>query len=69
MGKYCKFGNFSEGFRVLFSRNGEFTLPFTDICKSSPSREFLTSQVCILTLFAKINYRENFQIYSNERGF
>ena len=29
------------------------SLLFTDICKSSPGREFLTSQICFLTLFRK----------------
>ena len=30
------------------------TLSFTEICKSFPSCEFLASQICLLTLFAKI---------------
>ena len=43
-------------------------LSFTDIGKSCPSRDFLTSQICILTLFAKIKSRENFRIYSNVKA-
>ena len=34
-------------------QNGKITLLFTDIGKSCPSREFLKSQMCILTLFAE----------------
>ena len=30
-------------------------MSFTDVGKSRPSREFLTSQICLLTLFAKIS--------------
>ena len=60
--------------RVLFSRNfayakfvkikpsriGETTLSFTDLCKSRPCREFSTSQICVVTLFAKINFSLKF---------
>ena len=61
----------SENFaRVLFSRNfadakfrknkplrnGEITLPFTDIGKSCLSRKVLRLQVCLLTLFVKIRF-------------
>ena len=71
--EYCKFGNFCEGFifanmrnfaKVKYSQNGKITLSFTDIGKSCPSCKFKTSLICILTLFAKINSWENFQIYS-----
>ena len=37
-----------------YSRNGEITLKVTDIGKSCPSQEFLRSQICLLTLCAKI---------------
>ena len=40
--------------------DGEITLSFTDIGKSSHSREFLTSQICVLTLFAKIKFSQKF---------
>ena len=66
--------NFAYFVKIKPSRNGEISLLFTDIGKSCPSREFLMSQVCILTVFAKIkfprklNSRENFRIYSN-KGF
>ena len=36
-------------------QNGEIALSFTDVGKSCPSHELLTSQICLLTLFAKIN--------------
>ena len=42
------------------SRNAEITLSFADICKSCPSREFLASQMCLLTLFAKIKFSRKF---------
>ena len=34
------------------------SLSFTDIGKSCPSREYLTWQVCLLTLFAKLEMFE-----------
>ena len=40
--------------------NREITLLITDIGKSCPSRKFLTSQVCLLTLFAKIKFSRKF---------
>ena len=46
------------------SRNSKFSLLFSDTCKSCLSRELWASQICLLTLFAKINSRENFRIYS-----
>ena len=42
--------------------NAEITKPFTDISKSCPSREFLASQICLLTLFAKIKFSEKFPV-------
>ena len=44
------------------SLNAEITLSFTDICKSCPSRKFLTSQICLLTLFAKIKKSRKFTV-------
>ena len=41
-------------------QNGEITLSFTDIEKSCPSREFLASQICLLTLFARIKTSRKF---------
>ena len=46
--------------KIKSSRNREITLSFTDICKSCLSREFLTSQTCLLTLFAKIKFSQKF---------
>ena len=45
--------------KVKSSRNGEFTLSFTDISKSRPSRNLFTSQIC-LTLFTKIKFSRKF---------
>ena len=39
--------------KIKSSRNAEIPLSFTDECKSCPSRYFLGSQMCLLTLFAK----------------
>ena len=50
--------------KIELSRNGDITLSFTDLGESCHIREFLTSQICLLTLFAKANSRENFRIYS-----
>ena len=67
---YRKFGNFREGFifakkmrnfkKINPSRNGEITLLFTDVGKSGHSFEFLTSQIPLLTLFAKIKFSQKF---------
>ena len=60
-GLYCKSKKFHEGFifasfaKIKPSRNDEITLPFTEIGKSCPSSEFLTSQICLLMLFAIIS--------------
>ena len=71
--------NLENFVRVVFSRNfayakfpenkilanGKIILPITDIGKSCHSHELLTSQICFLTLFAKIkNSQKKFQIYS-----
>ena len=42
--------------KIKPSRNGEITLPLIDIGKSCLCREFLTSQICLLTPFAKIKF-------------
>ena len=36
-------------------------MSFTDVGKSCPSCEFLTSQMCLLTLLAKIIFSQKFQ--------
>ena len=46
--------------KVKHSRNGETTLSFTDVGKSCPRGEFLTWQICLLTLFANIKFSRNF---------
>ena len=45
---------------IKSSRNGEITLSFTDIGKSYPSHQSLMSQICLLTLFAKIKFSRKF---------
>ena len=42
------------------SRNGQITLSFIDIGKSCLSREFFTSLICLLMLFAKIKISRKF---------
>ena len=46
--------------KIKSSQNAENTLSFTDICKSCTSREFLASQMCLLTLFTKIKLSQKF---------
>ena len=38
------------------SRNGKITLSFIDVGKLCLSREFFTSLICLLMLFAKIKF-------------
>ena len=49
--------------KIKSLRNALITLLFTDIGKSYHSREFLASQIFLLTLFAKI------KIHANISGF
>ena len=42
--------------KVKSLRNGKITLLFTNVGKSCSSCQFLTSQICILTLLAKIKF-------------
>ena len=46
--------------KIKSSPNEEITLPFTDISKSCPSYTFLTTQICLLTLFMKIKFSRKF---------
>ena len=46
--------------KIKSSRNAEITQSFTEIGKSCPSLEFLASQMCILTLLAKIKFSRKF---------
>ena len=52
--------NFASFVKIKSSRNAEITLSFTNIRTSWPSREFLASQICLLTLFAKIKFSRKF---------
>ena len=46
--------------KIKSLRNGKITLSTTDIGKSYPSSETFQSQVCLLTLFAKIKFSLKF---------
>ena len=45
---------------MKLSRNGEINLLFTDVGQSRTSYVCLTSQICNLTLFAKIKFSRKF---------
>ena len=47
--------------KIKSSRNGEIILSFTDTGKSCLCRDCLTSQICLLTLFAKIRFSRKFR--------
>ena len=50
-------GLFSRNFmKIKPSQDGEITLLFTGMDKSCISHAFLTWQICLLTLFAKIDF-------------
>ena len=55
---FCENSQMRSFVIIKSSRNGEITLSFTDVgtCKLCPSRGFLVSQICLLTLFAKIKF-------------
>ena len=46
--------------KIKHLQNGEISLSFTDVGESCSSCEFLTGQICLLTLFAKIKFSQNF---------
>ena len=46
--------------KIKSSRNGEITLSFNYEGKSCHSHECFTSQICLLTLFAKIKFSRKF---------
>ena len=45
--------------KIKSSQNAEIILSFTD-GNSCPRRDFKTSQICLLTPFAKINFSRKF---------
>ena len=47
--------------KIKPSRNSEITLSFTDKGKQCFSCVFFTSQICLLTLFAKMKFFPNLQ--------
>ena len=46
--------------KIKSSRIGEITLPLTDVGKSRPCHDFLTSKICVLTLFVNIKLSRKF---------
>ena len=44
--------------KIKSSRNGEITMSFNEKEKSCTNREYLASQICIFTLFAKIIFSQ-----------
>ena len=46
--------------KIKSSQNGDITLWITNIGKVCPSCDFLKSQVCLLTLFAKLKSSRKF---------
>ena len=46
--------------KMKSSRNGKITLPFTNIGKSCPSHKFLSSQICLKSISAKIKLSQTF---------
>ena len=57
MGLYFRETSFVK---IKSSRNCKITLSFIDIGKSCLSREFFTSLICLLMLFAKIKFSRKF---------
>ena len=57
---FCKTYHMRSFMKIKPSRIGEITLSFTDIGKSRPCPEFLTSQICVLRLFTKIKFPRKF---------
>ena len=60
---FASFGNFAMVFisakvKIKSSRNGETIMSFLDVSTSCHGRELLTSQKCLLTLFAKIKFSQ-----------
>ena len=46
--------------KIKSSQIGEIALSFTDFGKSRPCRDYSMSQICVLTLFAKMKFSRNF---------
>ena len=46
--------------KIKSSKIDEITLSFSDIGKSRPCREYLKLQICVLMLFAEINFSRKF---------
>ena len=51
--------------KIKPSRNGKITLSFIEIGKSCLNREFFTSLICLLMLFAKIKFSRKFPNLQN----
>ena len=46
--------------KIKSSQNGKITLPFTNIGKSCPSPNFLSSQICLKSFLTKIKLARKF---------
>ena len=56
--------------KIKSTQNGEITLSFTDLGKLGPRRKSLTSQICLLTLFAKkIKFCFGFTVVYDQNKF
>ena len=49
--------------KIKPSQSGEIILAFTDMDEPWPSRDFFTSQICLLLLFAKIKFSQKFPFF------
>ena len=52
--------NMRSSVKIKSSPNAEITLSFVNMAKSCLSHEFLMSQICLLTQFAKIKFSRKF---------
>ena len=66
---FCETSHMRSFAKIKPSRNSENSLSFTDVGKSSQSREFLVLQICLLTLFAKIKFSGTFPNLQYIRNF
>ena len=57
---FCETSHMRCFVKIKSTQIGEIFLSFTDISKSRPCCEFLTLQICVLTLFVKIKYSLKF---------
>ena len=51
--------------KIVAKSHNHSVVSYINIGKSCPSREFLASRICLLALFAKIEFSRKFRIYSS----